>query len=54
MSETDVLSGISSTKLEIYCSFSGPIFTLLGDYNGFPDNKNVAPFPETISIDSFK
>ena len=54
ISEIEVLSGTSSTKLEIYSSFSGPLFDLLGDYNGFPESKKVVPFPEIISIDSFK
>jgi hypothetical protein len=52
--ESEVLSGIYSTKLEISYSFSGPLFDLLGDYKGFPESKNVVPLPEIISIDSLR
>ncbi len=52
--ETEVFSGIYETKLEISSSFYGPMFVLLGDYKGFPESKNVVPFPGTIYIDSLR
>ena len=46
--ETEVLSGIYSSKLEIHSSFSIYGFVLLGESKGFPERRKVVPFPATI------